>query len=406
LRGGGGGDDLSVSFSFGSTSGSLFMPVDLVPVIGGLSGNTPRCEVIGGSLPPGVAITGDCRLAGVPTRVGTFDSTISLRVDGFKGSVTSPARIAVIAPVLQVVASVDNPAGGPAIALGRELTRFEFLRIEGNGVVSRYVPQAGDVLSFRVTSGAPPPGTTLDEATGTLNGTPTGFGPSDMAVALTITRQAATFTTDPVTVTTATIQAPWTLTYPSVGDVTQGDDVALLPVSTVQPVAGATTVFRPIGSLPPDGVSLDPETGALTGWLVSRGETIMQVEQEVTFPDGSVQSTISSTLAFRVSGPIFSYGNASSLRTDDGQPFSYPIGPIVGSLPGDVVSFSIADAEFGTTAPLPAWVQIDAATGTIFGVGGPRAQPGDNYAARVTMTTTRNGRSFSSTLLIGIFAAS
>ena len=397
--GGGSGQDLTVNFSYGSSAQPLFAPTNSVPLIDGLNGNSPRCAVGSGALPPGISVSANCALTGVPTTVGTYTAVISLTVDGFKGSVSSPVTIQVLAPTLAAI-GVPTPSDGQSVAIGVQLDHFAIVTIGTADTASHptFVPQAGDTLLFQITSGGAPQGLTLDPTTGTLNGIATGFGPSSMSITLTMSHGATSFTTQPVTVKTTAVEAPWTLTYANCCIANQGDSIAVAPTSTFEPVAGSTSTFQWFGT-PPAGVTLDTGTGAIGGWIGTSGQTTAAVTQTVTFPDRSVQSATSATIVWNVTGPSFNYV-LFNFTTFDGHPFSFSPTPISGGLPGDTYVFSLTPTPgFGA---LPAWLNIDPSTGVVYGVGGTPTHFADSADVTVVLTTSRGGHSFTSTARMDI----
>jgi hypothetical protein len=148
------------------------------------------------------------------------------------------------------------------------------------------------------------------------------------------------------------------------------------------------------------GVTLDPATGEIGGWIGTSGLTAAAVTQSVAFPDGSTQSATSAGIVWQVAGPYFNYV-MYNFTTWDGRPFSFSPGPINSGLPGDVYSFSmIPTPVFG--GPIPAWLKIDPTSGTIYGVGGTPTQSADAAVVTVVLTTTRNGHEFTTTAPIDI----
>jgi Putative Ig domain len=393
--GGGGGHDLTVSFSYGNATVPLFKPVNSAPSIQGLQGNTPHCAVSSGALPSGLAVGSDCAVVGVPIGVGIFSATISLTVDGFDNSLTAPITIAVAAPTLNAIGS-PTPIDGQEVNVGMTLDHFPVVSISTTDTADYPVfpLQLGDKTLFQVVAGSPPQGLTLDPATGTLNGVPTGFGKSSMSITLTVSHGDASFTTSSVAVTTGTVEAPWTLTYPGCCVLNEGDDIAMSPTSTYRPVPGSVSTFQWAG-IPPMGVVLDAANGNISGWAGTAGGLYTSVIQSVLFPDGTALSATSSVMAWQIAGPVFSY-SAFTEYTFTGQPFSFLPTLIRGGMVGDVYSYSLVPTP-GQNTPLPPWLNINSGTGELFGTGvDPIVGPG-TADSTVVLSTSRNGHSFSTT---------
>ena len=395
---GGGGQDLTVAYSFSNFSQPLFAPVSASATIDGLNGNTPHCSLASGTLPPGLSFAGGgCTLTGVPTAVGTYSSTISLTVDGYKGTLTAPLQVGIAAPTL-VPLNVSATGDSPPVGVGIALDHLPIVQVGTTDTAGHptYVVQAGDTVQYQVVSGQPPQGVSVDAATGTLVGTPTVLGQSSMGVALTVTHAGTSFTTAPATIRIAAVELPWTVTYPSCCTVTEGDDISLAPTSTFHPVPGVTSAFTWYGTTPAD-VQLDSATGLISGWVGTRGQLFTSVTQTVTFADGSQQSVVASGIAWNVTGPYFDYVS-TPLYTSPGVSFSFlPRLSDVGA-PG-TYSFSLSAAPGST---LPAWLNIDPSTGELSGVGVTPAQFGASVEVIVVMTTTRNGHTFTTTTHVEI----
>ncbi len=109
------------------------------------------------------------------------------------------------------------------------------------------VPQASDGRVYRVSSGALPPGLTLDATTGTLSGSPTGCGVTTFFVDLAINHAGSTYTSPAVLVVVSIIEGAIVLSYgPCCGAANVGDAVSLSPTSSYLPVPGGNHQMRRI----------------------------------------------------------------------------------------------------------------------------------------------------------------
>jgi large repetitive protein len=396
-----GGQDLTVTLSYygGSNGPALFLPVQITPTLGGLGGNTPRCSVTGGSLPPGLSVGQGCAITGNPTVVGSFSATITLTVDGFGGSVSAVAAIDVLAPTLLPVRTASAFSADQDLALGVAVNHMPIVTVGTlyAGVVP-YAPASGDVATYSITSGALPAGLTFDPSNGTLTGAPAEPGVSTFSVGLTITHNGMAFTATSVPIRLAAAEAAFALSYGACCSSVVGDDITLLANSTFVSASGATVSFSMDGSLVP-GLTINPSTGALTGNLTAAGNYNLTVIERVSFSDGSAVSA-QTTIPWSIVGPSLTY-SASPFSTYSGSTFSIDADPIASTLPGDVRSFSVMPTP-GSGTTTPAWLSIDATTGRLFGVAGAPADFGPSLDLTVVLTTKRNGHDYQTSARLGL----
>lgn len=389
--GGGGGNDLTVGFGYANFSSPLFMPVQSAPLLSGLGGNTPNCSVTSGSLPPGESLGAGCAIVGTPTALGDHSATITLTVDGYRGSVSATISIGVQAPALT---AISGPFVGPnqTLALGAAVNNVAIVSLATFG--GPYVPQAGDTRVYSVSSGVMPTGLTLDPTTGTVSGSPTAFGVATLSVQLTLGHGLASYTTNSVPVQFSIVEGAFTLAYPPCcGAANVGDAVAIAPTSGYIPVPGATVSFQFGGQAPP-GLAIDPATGAITGLLAAAGTYNPVVTQTARLPDGTSVTGASPPLSWSITGPSFTYA-AFTLYAFTGMPFAHFPSPITGGLLGDLNTFSMVPTPTPpSTPPLPAWLFIDAATGELFGTSPAPTGIGTFIDIQVILTTRRNGHDY------------
>jgi hypothetical protein len=123
------------------------------------SGTAPiTYSVSGGLLPPGLTLSSTGSLTGTPTVAGIYDFTVT--ATNSAGADDTPYR----QTVLQLPAITTPSSPLTAAVGGAPLPAFTF---EASGSMP---------ISWSVTSGALPPGTSLDAATGAYSGTPTAAG--------------------------------------------------------------------------------------------------------------------------------------------------------------------------------------------------------------------------------------
>jgi CSLREA domain-containing protein len=232
------------------TAGTLYSQT-LSASPGGGAPNT--FAVTSGTLPTGLNLSNAGLLSGTPTVIGTFNFTVT--VTGFGGmcSTVVPLSVTIICPALTLTPST-LPNGIQGTAYNQTLT----------------VTPTGTMYTYAVTTGALPPGLTLN-SNGSLNGIPTAGGNYTFAVLVTgwgtcaktqsynllVTGTCATITVNPASLAAGTVGTAYNQTVSATGGsapysfaVTQGALPAglMLDASTGvisgTPTAGGTASFR------------------------------------------------------------------------------------------------------------------------------------------------------------------
>lgn len=249
----------------------------------------PTYSVSAGTLPAGLTFdpaTGE--LSGTPTAPGPYSFTLAA-----SNGIGTPAELVVTGIVEEEPAWDDTHLG--TLRVGQEFTDA----IRATGTPSP---------SYAVTAGSLPAGLTLDEVSGAITGTPTTAG--DYAFTVT----AANGVGDPIEheFTGTVTLAPVVASPPRLPELTAGKRVSIDLSDGI--AANPRPLFLLTSGELPTGMSLDPETGMLTGTPTTPGAYHFTI---------TVDNGTGEVLTFEFSGEVaaaFSAGpNDEELATTGGE---------------------------------------------------------------------------------------
>lgn len=220
------------------------------PALAAANGTVSSWTLASGTLPPGLTLATNGLISGTPTASGLFSFTV--QANGSPNNDTRGLSIFVLAPLDLGTAPTGTPPASQPLAVNMKLTTPFTWGVKATGGREPYA----------YTADALPPGITLNPD-GTFTGTPTRAGVTRSTI--TVKDARGTVDTLQVTFTTKALLAFHRTKQPRVGKV--GRDY-----SWRLPVGGAseTKIFLVSGDIPP-GLSLDEETGFLTGTPLTGG---------------------------------------------------------------------------------------------------------------------------------------
>jgi hypothetical protein len=206
-----------------------------------------------GSMPPGLSLNSSSGvISGAPTQVGTFTFTVRLTDSTETTATSQPLQITIVPGPLLILTTGD-------LTRGTVSAPYSF-QLQPLGGATPY--------TWSLSTGALPPGTSLNPATGIISGTPTQFGTFSFAVKLRDSQS------QPVEVTSGTLRIivdPAPLVVTSTGDLPGGK--VNIDYSQQLVATGGRTPYTwavATGPLPP-GLTLNAQTGVISGRPTSTG---------------------------------------------------------------------------------------------------------------------------------------
>jgi hypothetical protein len=247
----------------------------------------------------------------------------------------------------------------------------------GNSIIANSPTAGGGPITHYSVNPSLPSGLLLDGTTGVISGTPTLISPNTHYTVTASNSGGAITKTINITINDV---APNTLSYnPSTLTFTKGS-----AITNLNPTASGGSITHYSATLLPDGLSINPSTGVISGTptIVSNPNSYTIVG---TNSGGSTNTTLSLTMN-DISPSTLTYSDLNS---------AYTLGTNINpnspsSSGGTVISYTI-------TPSLPAGLAINSANGIISGT--PTALSAN---ATYTVTATNSGGTTSKTLTIAV----
>lgn len=379
--GGGGGSDreqtLYVTVTYPANPISLYAAVAIAPQTSGFEGRAPRCSLAGGALPAGLQLNGDCSITGRAMATGSAIFTARVGAAGVSNTIDVGVSVEVAGPDTFYRFFASDP-----VALGSA--------IADDPQVANWVPAADLTLSwtYQLTTGALPPGLTLDSHTGRVSGVVQTAGVYSAGIQATLHTQFGSYAAVPRTYS-------MNVNVPTVG--------YILPMGASEQVAYLGQPYRaePHASSAPSAtisnVTLSPALPAglavdTDGWIRGTATGPVQAERSYTIGATLAQNGVSTStqgvLRLSVRAPAtYAYSpNAATFTGRVGQAFNLaPTRTVVSDQPlGPGASETYTPANDCT---LPAGLSVDPVTGV---VSGTPAQVG-SFRCNVIIDAVNNG---------------
>ena len=352
----------AVSLTDSTVSGQVAQNSSYSDQISASGSGTITYSVNTGALPPGLSLNSSTgAITGTATTVGSYN--FSVRATAVDGGVTTTADTGTL--TIAVGSAVTLTAGltNQTLWIGEEYSAD----LEFAGSPAPTVTRA---------SGTIPPGLSLTSS-GTLSGTPTTSGIYTFAIkgtnfVNTVTSPSYTFTIQAAPQFTSATEYNQT--------VTKGSDFSAIPT-----VTGSGLTFEKVSGSLPAGLTLDVNSGAITGTPTQAGEFTFQIK--ATNRSGSA-TCATSTITVRAA-PVFTANNvptALQVLSGSDDPFRYTFA----SSGYPVPTFSVA---IGT---LPPGLSLNSETGVLSG----RPTTGGSYQVTIRATNSLGHVDVTKTLVV------
>nr|WP_319566171.1 Ig domain-containing protein [uncultured Rhodoferax sp.] len=397
--GGGGGSSgstvkltVAVTFPVPSNLATIFQQTTLTPTFTGFDGHTPNCTVTGGIVPPGMTLNSNCTMSGIPTTDGDFNFSFRVGASGVSNTIELGATITVQKPQL--------------IYQGRNLGLDYLVGDMANDTpfIQGWSPIGGvdTIWTYQIRNGALAPGLVLNTSSGTISGTYSGIGTYNATIQATTTTPSGVLTIETQYGSNVTVS---NFGYTDTGGTGMANGNTVFMAYFSQPFAvsprargaGILSSFTLTGPSLPNGLTLNPNTGDISGVPTVLLAGLTNYTFSATSTSAGLSSTTSGSLPLKVTSPIeVSYaavGVMPPIKVGSAV-FFEPVVIAVSPLPVTATySYAIRNDPIIDT-PLPSGLVLNSVTGVISGT--PTAA--GSYICYVVVTINNNGISWNITV--------
>lgn len=362
---GGASPDLVIATNSPLPAGTITQPYNATLISsGGTGGKT--WDLSSGSLPAGLILSPSGVISGTPQASGTFSPTVRVRDSGNpQDTATKQLSLRINLPAAPRITTTSLPAGTV------------------NADYDQTVSVTGGIgtLVWGVTSGALPPGLTLHASSGNISGEPTQTGSFNFT--LRVTDQTPQFDEQNLRIA-ITSPSPPEITGPSslrAGTVNQP-----YPDTQLSATGGTPPYFWSVSPALPNGLTLNPSSGVITGTPLSGSNGNSSHEFTVTDSTLPLNQQDKKTLSLTIRANVTPV-TITTRSLPDGRRNQLYVGVLESS--GGVIPYT-----WSVTPPLPDGLTLTPATGEIRGTPTTTSNVRHDFTVRdsTNQTSTRELR--------------
>ncbi len=328
----------------------VFAPFSLTPKAVNAKGAT-TWSLKSGTLPPGLAVDAATGVvSGKPTVIANYPGIVLAVGDAFGNQAATPPF------------AIDVTHGGELAASVTDTSGYVGVPMQVNAVAANTRGR----VAWAKAKGKLPDTLTLDTDTGAITGTPTEVGIYPEIVLMVRDEARTQATTEPFDVV-VTLKPVLEAHY---GDQTLSIGKAFTSKATATTAVGKTTWTLAAGAWPA-GVTLDPDTGAVSGTPTDTGKSAGLV---LRVKDGSGKTADSKPFSMTVGRPALAATGVPPIETHIGVALTGP---------APTSANALGAVAWGAKAGFPAGLGVDPATGAVNGTASGEPSDG-SYAVVAT----------------------